>query len=49
MTDLGALAGQDNSLANGINNRGQVIGASYSFGYQKMHAVLWETGTGTTP
>ena len=49
MTDLGALPGQDNNFANGINNRGQVIGASYSFGYQKMHAVLWETGTGTTP
>src|SRR4051794_15912519 len=40
VTDLAA-----NSLANGINDRGQVVGVTYA-GYV-YHAVLWDNGIAT--
>ena len=52
ITDLGTLEGGYESLANDINNRGQVVGNSQnaipdSFGYGgvQLRAVLWQNGT----
>ena len=42
LTDLGTLGGSD-SLANGINDAGQIIGWSHTSGGES-HAVLWENG-----
>ncbi len=42
ITDLGTLGG-DYSFANGINNRGQVVGYSATAS-GTQHAVLWEDG-----
>jgi uncharacterized membrane protein len=39
MTDLGTLPGGDETLANGINTRGQVVGVSVLSG--DARAVLW--------
>jgi probable HAF family extracellular repeat protein len=39
MTDLGTLPGAFNSIANGVNDRGDVVGVSDG------HAVLWRGGT----
>jgi len=44
ITDLGTLGG-DESVASGINDRGQVVGASkLTFSLRKVHACLWEQG-----
>ena len=44
MTDLGTLAGRGGSFANGVNNRGQVVGWSWTKDRQ-AHAFLWESGS----
>jgi probable HAF family extracellular repeat protein len=46
ITDLGTLPGDEFSGANGINDRGQIVGtSSTSTGFG--HAVLWQhNGTG---
>ena len=41
MRDLGALAGTRRSLASGINNRGQIIAASYN-STRYPHSFLWK-------
>jgi probable HAF family extracellular repeat protein len=41
MRDLGTLPGGNFSNATGINDRGQVVGHSCWFGYDKCRAVLW--------
>jgi probable HAF family extracellular repeat protein len=43
ITDLGTLPGGDLSLAYGINNRGQVVGFSYTAS-GLPRAFLWEDG-----
>lgn len=44
ITDLGTLGG-DESVANAINDRGQVVGSSkVPFSARKYHACLWEQG-----
>lgn len=45
MKDLGALDGYCNSNANGINARGDVVGASTSCDLSVSHAYLWTNGT----
>jgi len=45
MSDLGTLGG-DFSLANRINNRGQVVGLSRTKDGE-MHAILWQSGVMT--
>jgi probable HAF family extracellular repeat protein len=42
--DLGTLPGHSASVANGLNNAGDVVGAS--FGPNGMRAVLWDKKTG---
>jgi probable HAF family extracellular repeat protein len=44
MTDLGSVAGDGCSQANGINSRGQVVGESFSCSVDSHHAFLWENG-----
>jgi probable HAF family extracellular repeat protein len=44
MTDLGSVAGDGCSNANGINSRGQVVGESFSCSEDSHHAFLWENG-----
>jgi probable HAF family extracellular repeat protein len=44
MTDLGSVAGDGCSNANGINSRGQVVGESFSCSADSHHAFLWENG-----
>jgi probable HAF family extracellular repeat protein len=41
MKDLGTLTGDFASLANGINDRGEVVGASIGPGFSTFTAVLW--------
>jgi probable HAF family extracellular repeat protein len=43
-TDLGNLGGAFNNVANAINNRGQVVGASDLAGDNTGHAFLWQEG-----
>ena len=43
ITDLGTLAGRGTSFANGVNNRGQVVGVS-STRDGSSHAFLWQDG-----
>ena len=43
MTDLGSLGGGI-SMANAINNKGQIIGWSSNM-YNERHAFLYENGT----
>lgn len=42
--DLGDLPGQERSSANGINNKGQIVGASSGPMFDREHAVLWDNG-----
>ena len=42
ITDLGTL-GWTISEAVAINNRGQILGVSYTAGDSAFHAVLWDT------
>lgn len=44
VTDLGTLAGFDSSLADGINEAGQIVGSSFDMA-ASPHATLWQ---GTT-
>jgi probable HAF family extracellular repeat protein len=49
MTDLGALPGTNDSFANWINDRGELVGASYNgvdpaSGAPLLEAVLWKDG-----
>jgi len=44
MTDLGVISGTVISVANGINAKGQVVGASFSCDFSKATAFLWERG-----
>jgi probable HAF family extracellular repeat protein len=52
-TDLGSLGGAINNIANAINNRGQIVGASDLPGDSTAHAFLWQKGVmadlGTLP
>jgi len=43
-TDLGVLPGMTSSIANGLNNLGDVAGSSY-VNYQQSRAVLWTAGS----
>ena len=45
MTDLGLLAGDNNSSALGINERGQVVGYSANDESGEIHAFFWQSGT----
>jgi probable HAF family extracellular repeat protein len=42
--DLGNLGGSEGNVANGINNHGQIVGASDLPGDQTQHAFLWQNG-----
>ena len=42
MTDLKTLAGDSDSVAEGINAGGQVVGQSYTS--ENIHVFLWENG-----
>src|SRR5262249_5340857 len=44
MTDLGTLPGRPTSLANAINNTGQVVGFSQDPDGNNTVAVLWQNG-----
>lgn len=44
MTDLGTVNGYPLSIANGINNEGQVVGQSVTFGLTKGVGWVWEIG-----
>jgi probable HAF family extracellular repeat protein len=44
VTDLGRLPGGDFSVANGINDPGQVVGLSSAAAGGQPHAFLWEKG-----
>ena len=47
MTSLGALKGDDCSIAKAINSRGQIVGTSFScaVGVPSENAALWENGS----
>jgi probable HAF family extracellular repeat protein len=44
MTDLGALKGDDCSIARAINSRGQIVGTSYPCATGSENAALWDNG-----
>ena len=44
MVDLGTLRGDSMSLANGINDAGEVVGASISPDFSTITAVRWDSG-----
>ena len=46
MTDLGTLKGGPVSAATAINDLGQVVGYSFTSGYQSIEAFLWKDGVG---
>lgn len=46
MTDLGALPGDVFSLANSVNNRGQIVGFSQDASFNST-ALLWQHGVMT--
>ncbi len=53
-TSLGALPGYNDSIADGINNSGQIVGGSYNIGSSQFeHAFLYSSGSmldlGTLP
>jgi probable HAF family extracellular repeat protein len=41
ITNLGTLPGESNSVANGINDKGQIVGDS-STASGSIHAFLWQ-------
>ncbi len=43
MSDLGTLPGDVDNFASGINNRGQVVGASFDQN-QNPRAFIWQNG-----
>lgn len=45
--DLGVVGSDAESAAYGINDAGQIVGVSYSYGALTPHAVLWINGTPT--
>jgi probable HAF family extracellular repeat protein len=47
VTDLGSLGGVVSNAANGINNRGQVVGQSNLPGDAVTHAFFWQKGVMT--
>jgi len=44
MTDLGALTGDDCSIARAINSWGQIVGTSYPCATGSENAALWDNG-----
>lgn len=48
LADLGVLAGDDHSIAFGVNGSGQAVGVSYTLGELVSHGVLWEPNGSTT-
>jgi len=46
VTNLGSLGGAFGNQAHGINNRGQVVGASDLAGDAVFHGFVWSPGTG---
>lgn len=50
ITDLGALAGQSQSIATGINDKGQVVGISYTTRYEGLGSSgPWEDSATRAP
>jgi probable HAF family extracellular repeat protein len=48
MTDLGVLPGDFMSQANGMNNKGQVVGTSCNdVSFDICHGFLWQDGAMT--
>jgi len=47
LTALGTLPGRMASIGHALNNRGQVVGVSYTVGEYSVHAFVWEHGTMT--
>lgn len=49
MADLGVLAGDDHSIAFGVNANGEAVGLSYKLGELVSHGVMWASnGSATT-
>ena len=44
MTDLGVPSGFTNSVANAINDDGDIVGYCYNAGSSKTHAFLYRNG-----
>jgi len=44
MTDLGIIAGEDDSYANAVNAAGQIVGGTYTSQGGPYTAFLWENG-----
>ena len=47
LTDLGTLGTDTQSAGYAVNDAGQVVCVSYSFGNLQSHAMLWQGGTST--
>jgi probable HAF family extracellular repeat protein len=45
MTDLGALEGDDCSIAKAVNARGQIVGTSFPCATGSENAALWDNGS----
>lgn len=45
MTDIGTLAGTDNSTAASINSKTQIVGASFPSDFSFFNAILWENSS----